>query len=164
MLYYYEMSVQKYNREELKKKYFSSKYTEVKQFLCDNWVTYNSRARIETKWWNKEKKAMKSKASDKALKKVEEKLVAQLEPSAEFLLWNITKAIELSAVKLKQMEEKWNINVKDLNTIRWMNRIQNNMPTTFVKSENENMNTERIEAIHIVVWANPIDNSKNELK
>jgi hypothetical protein len=32
-----------------------------------------------------------------------------------------------------------------------MNRIQNNMPTTFVKSENENMNTERIEAIHIVV-------------
>jgi hypothetical protein len=164
MLYYYEMSVQKYNREELKKKYFSSKYTEVKQFLCDNWVTYNSRARIETKWWNKEKKAMKSKASDKALKKVEEKLAAQLEPSAEFLLWNITKAIELSAVKLKQMEEKWNINVKDLNTIRWMNRIQNNMPTTFVKSENENMNTERIEAIHIVVWANPIDNSKNELK
>jgi hypothetical protein len=158
------MSVQKYNREELKKKYFSSKYTEVKQFLCDNWVTYNSRARIETKWWNKEKKAMKSKASDKALKKVEEKLAAQLEPSAEFLLWNITKAIELSAVKLKQMEEKWNINVKDLNTIRWMNRIQNNMPTTFVKSENENMNTERIEAIHIVVWANPIDNSKNELK
>lgn len=155
MLYYYEMSVQKYNREELKKKYFSSKYTEVKQFLCDNWVTYNSRARIETKWWNKEKKAMKSKASDKALKKVEEKLAAQLEPSAEFLLWNITKAIELSAVKLKQMEEKWNINVKDLNTIRWMNRIQNNMPTTFVKSENENMNTERIEAIHIVVWANP---------
>ena len=164
MLYYYEMSVQKYNREELKKKYFSSKYTEVKQFLCDNWVTYNSRARIETKWWNKEKKAMKSKASDKALKKVEEKLAAQLEPSAEFLLWNISKAIELSAVKLKQMEEKWNINVKDLNTIRWMNRIQNNMPTTFVKSENENMNTERIEAIHIVVWANPIDNSKNELK
>ena len=164
MLYYYEMSVQKYNREELKKKYFSSKYTEVKQFLCDNWVTYNSRARIETKWWNKEKKAMKSKASDKALKKVEEKLAAQLEPSAEFLLWNISKAIELSAVKLKQMEEKWNINVKDLNTIRWMNRIQNNMPTTFVKSENENMNTEIIEAIHIVVWANPIDNSKNELK
>ena len=111
-----------------------------------------------------EKKELKEKAADKAIKNVEEKLVSQLEPSAEFLLWNISKAIELSAVKLKQMEEKWNINVKDLNTIRWMNRIQNNMPTTFVKSENENMNTERIEAIHIVVWANPIDNSKNELK
>jgi hypothetical protein len=70
-------------------------------------------------------------------------------------LWNISKAIELSAVKLQQMEEKWTINVKDLNTIRWMNRIQNNMPTTYVKSENENMNIDRIEAIHIIVWPNP---------
>jgi hypothetical protein len=146
------MPAQKYNRDDLKKKFFSSKHAEVKSFLCANDVPYNSRTRFETKWWNKEKKAMKSKASDKALKKVEEKLAAQLEPSAEFLLWNITKAIELSAVKLKQMEEKWNINVKDLNTIWWMNRIQNNMPTTYVKSENDNMNTNRIEAIHIIVW------------
>jgi hypothetical protein len=146
------MPAQKYNRDDLKKKFFSSKHAEVKSFLCANDVPYNSRTRFETKWWNKEKKAMKSKASDKALKKVEEKLVAQLEPSAEFLLWNITKAIELSAVKLQQMEEKWNINVKDLNTIWWMNRIQNNMPTTYVKSENDNTNTNRIEAIHIIVW------------
>jgi len=146
------MPAQKYNRDDLKKKFFSSKHAEVKSFLCANDVPYNSRTRFETKWWNKEKKAMKSKASDKALKKVEEKLVAQLEPSAEFLLWNISKAIELSAVKLKQMEEKWTINVKDLNTIWWMNRIQNNMPTTYVKSENDNMNTNRIEAIHIIVW------------
>jgi hypothetical protein len=146
------MPAQKYNRDDLKKKFFSSKHAEVKSFLCANDVPYNSRTRFETKWWNKEKKAMKSKASDKALKKVEEKLVAQLEPSAEFLLWNISKAIELSAVKLQQMEEKWNINVKDLNTIWWMNRIQNNMPTTYVKSENDNMNTNRIEAIHIIVW------------
>lgn len=144
------MPAQKYNRDDLKKKFFSSKHAEVKSFLCANDVPYNSRTRFETKWWNKEKKAMKSKASDKALKKVEEKLVAQLEPSAEFLLWNISKAIELSAVKLQQMEEKWNINVKDLNTIWWMNRIQNNMPTTYVKSENENI--EKIEAIHIIVW------------
>jgi hypothetical protein len=146
------MPAQKYNRDDLKKKFFSSKHAEVKSFLCANDVPYNSRTRFETKWWNKEKKAMKSKASDKALKKVEEKLVAQLEPSAEFLLWNISKAIELSAVKLQQMEEKWNINVKDLNTIWWMNRIQNNMPTTYVKSENDNTNTNRIEAIHIIVW------------
>lgn len=164
MLYYYEMAVQKHYRADIKKKYLASKHTEVKSFINDIWMAYNSETRRRTKWWTKEKKELKEKAADKAIKNVEEKLVSQLEPSAEFLLWNISKAIELSAVKLKQMEEKWNINVKDLNTIRWMNRIQNNMPTTFVKSENENMNTERIEAIHIVVWANPIDNSKNELK
>lgn len=158
------MSVQKYNRAELKKKFISSKYNEVKSFLCANDVPYNSRTRFETKWWNKEKKAIKAKSADKAIKRVEKKLVDQLEPSAEFLLWNISKAIELSAVKLQQMEEKWTINVKDLNTIWWMNRIQNNMPTTYVKSENENTNTERVESIHIILWPNPIDNDKNELK
>ena len=41
------------------------------------------------------------------------------------------------------MEDKKNINTKDLSNIRAMNRIQNNMPTTYVKSENENI--ERIE-------------------
>lgn len=158
------MAVQKHNRAEIKKKYFSSKKTEVKSFIADIWMAYNSETRKRTKGWAKEKKELKEKATDKALKKIEDKLASQLEPSSEFLLWNISKAIELSAVKLQQMEEKWTINVKDLNTIRWMNRIQNNMPTTYVKSENENMNIDRIEAIHIIVWPNPIDSNKNTWK
>jgi len=149
------MPAQKHNRVELKKKYFSSKRIDVKSFINDIWMPYNSETRKRTKGWAKEKKELNVKATDKAIKKVEDKLVDQLEPSTEFLLWNISKAIELSAVKLQQMEQKWTINVKDLNTIRWMNRIQNNMPTTYVKSENENMNIDRIEAIHIIVWPNP---------
>jgi hypothetical protein len=68
---------------------------------------------------------LKAKATDKALKKFENRLSTQLEPSTEFLLGNITKAIELTKVKLDQMAEKGNINVKDLNTIWGMNRIQN---------------------------------------
>ena len=155
------MAAQKHNRAELKKKYFSSKKADVKGFIESLWGTYDWNCRRHTRWWAKEKKELKEKATDKALKKIEDKLASQLEPSSEFLLWNISKAIELSAVKLQQMEEKWTINVKDLNTIRWMNRIQNNMPTTYVKSENENMNIDRIEAIHIIVWPNPIDSNKN---
>ena len=127
--------------------------------LTFEWHTTRKQGR-ELKVGRKKRKNLK-KATDKALKKIEDKLASQLEPSSEFLLWNISKAIELSAVKLQQMEEKWTINVKDLNTIRWMNRIQNNMPTTYVKSENENMNIDRIEAIHIIVWPNPIDSNKN---
>ena len=69
------------------------------------------------KGWTKEKQALKQKATDRALKKVETKLANKLEPSTEFLLGNITKAIELTKVKLEQMEAKGNINVKDLNTI-----------------------------------------------
>lgn len=68
---------------------------------------------------------MKARSADKAIKKVENKLAEKLEPSTEFLLGNIAKAIELTKVKLEQMEQKGNINVKDLNTIRGMNRIQN---------------------------------------
>lgn len=106
---------------------------------------------------------MKSKAAEKALKKAEDKIAKELEPSTEFLLWNIKKAIELSWRKLDQMQEKDVINVKDLNTIRGMNRIQNNMPTTYVKSENENTNTERVQAIHIIVWPRKIDNQEQNL-
>jgi hypothetical protein len=59
-------------------------------------------------------------------------------------------------VKLDQMEQKWNINVKDLNTIRWMNRIQNWQPTTYVKEESDVNQNIRIEWIHIVMWWNNI--------
>ena len=79
----------------------------------------------------------------KALARQQEKLAKSLEVPAELCLANIKKSIELSAVKLQQMEDKKNINTKDLSNIRAMNRIQNNMPTTYVKSENENI--ERIE-------------------
>lgn len=161
------MAVQKrHNREWLKKEYIEWPIDTVWEFLVAKWVSkkvvISSRHREKTRWWAKERREIRAKAADKALKKAEDKIAKQLEPSAEFLLGNISKAIELSAVKLQQMEERWSINVRDLNTIRWMNRIQNNMPTTFVKSENENMNTERIEAIHIIVWANPIDSNKSK--
>lgn len=160
------MAVQKrHNREWLKKEYIEWDIETVWEFLVAKWVSkkvvINSKHRERTRGRAKERRLLRAKAAEKALKKAEDKIAKQLEPSAEFLLWNISKAIELSAVKLQQMEEKWTINVKDLNTIRWMNRIQNNMPTTYVKSENENMNIDRIEAIHIIVWPNPIDSNKN---
>ena len=111
-----------------------------------------------TKWWAKEKKELKAESAEKAIKQVWNKLSKQLEPSTEFLLGNIAKAIELSGRKLEQMEEKDNINVKDLNTIRGMNRIQNWKPTTYVKEESDVNQNVRIEWIHIIMWANPIEN------
>ena len=150
------MWVQKQDYSQLKKEFLASNYSEVKRFLCDKWVTYNARTRMETKWWSKEKKELKAKATEKAIKQVWNKLAKQLEPSTEFLLWNIAKAIELTKVKLDQMEQKWNINVKDLNTIRWMNRIQNWQPTTYVKEESDVNQNIRIEWIHIVMWWNNI--------
>ena len=157
------MPKQKRDYEKLKKEFMASKFTDVKSFIVDRWMTYNSCIRKNAKWWSEEKRDLKARATDKALKKVENKLASQLEPSSEFLLWNISKAIELTKVKLDQMESKWNISVKDLNTIRSMNRIQNWQPTTYVKEEQDVNQNVRIEWIHIILWPNNIDNKENDI-
>lgn len=158
------MPKQKRDFKALKKEFMASKCDEVKVFIenkLGEW-SWNWNMSRNTKWWAKEKKELKAKATDKALKKVEDKLAAKLEPSSEFLLWNINKAIELTARKLEQMEEKDTINVKDLNTIRSMNRIQNWQPTTYVKEESDVNQNVRIEWIHIIMWPNNIDNGEND--
>lgn len=157
------MWVIKYDLVKLKKEFMASEYSDVKSFLGSLGIAQKINT-MKTKWWSKEKRELKAKSADKALKQVENKLAKQLEPSTEFLLWNIAKAIELTKVKLDQMEAKGNINVKDLNTIRWMNRIQNWQPTTYVKEESDVNQNIRIEWIHIVMWGNPIDSSKNDKK
>ena len=158
------MPKQKRDYVALKKEFMQSKFTDLSSFIATKWVPYNRHTREHMKWWAKEKKELKARATDKALKKVENKLAEKLEPSTEFLLWNIAKAIELTKVKLDQMEQKGNINVKDLNTIRGMNRIQNWQPTTYVKEESEVNQNVRVEWIHIIMWGQPIekDNWENQ--
>ena len=158
------MPKQKRDYEALRKEFMSSKYTDVKQFIEDKWTRYNATRAKNTKWWAKEKKALKVRAADKAIAKVENKLAEKLEPSSEFLLWNINKAIELTARKLEQMEEKDNINVKDLNTIWSMNRIQNWQPTSYVKEDQEVNQKVVLTWIHIVLWKKPIDNEEDDEK
>lgn len=154
------MWVVKYDLVKLKKEFMASEYTSVQSFLRSKWIAEKINT-IKTRWWTKEKQELKAKAADKAIARVENKLAEKLEPSTEFLLWNINKAIELTARKLEQMEEKDAINVKDLNTIRSMNRIQNWQPTTYVKEESDVNQNVRIEWIHIIVWPNNIDNGEN---
>ena len=155
------MPKQKRDYEKLKKEFMASKYSDVKQFIEDKWTRYNATRAKNTKWWAKEKKELKVRAADKSINRVENKLAEKLEPSSEFLLWNINKAIELTSRKLEQMEEKDNINVKDLNTIRSMNRIQNWQPTTYVKEEQDVNHKVVLRSIHIVLWEKPIDNGES---
>ena len=160
------MPKQKYDFKALKKEFMASKCDEVKVFFenkLGKW-SWNWNMSRNTKWWAKEKKELKAESAEKAIKQVWNKLSKQLEPSTEFLLGNIAKAIELTKMKLDQMEKKWQINVKDLNTIRGMNRIQNWQPTTYVKEESEVNQNIRVEWIHIVMWPNPIDNEDDGLK
>lgn len=158
------MPKQKRDYEKLKKEFMTSKESELKVFFewkYGKW-SWNWTISKNTKWWANEKKELKAKATEKAMKKVETKLANKLEPSSEFLLWNINKAIELTARKLEQMEEKDSINVKDLTAIRSMNRIQNWQPTTYVKEESDVNQNVRIEWIHIIMWPNNIDSKEND--
>lgn len=156
------MPKQKHDYETLRSQFMSSKFTDVKSFILDKWMTYNAAIRMNAKWWAKEKREIKARAADKAIARVENKLAEKLEPSSEVLLWNINKAIKLTWRKLEQMEEKDNINVKDLNTIWSMNRIQNWQPTTYVKEE-QNVNQKVVLTwIHIVLWKKPIDNEESD--
>ena len=155
------MWVIKHDLAKLKHEYLTWDYPSVNSFLIQKWLKTKINWK-DLKWWTKEKQLLKAKATERALKKVETKLANKLEPSSEFLLWNINKAIELTARKLEQMEEKDSINVKDLNTIRSMNRIQNWQPTTYVKEESDVNQNVRIEWIHIIMWPNNIDNGEND--
>lgn len=154
------MWVQKIDFAQLKKEFMTSEFNEVRPFVNHKWLRYESINGKNFKWWNKEKKELKAKATEKALARAENKLAKQLEPSSEFLLWNIAKAIELSGRRLEQMEENDRINVKDLSTIRSMNRIQNWQPTTYVKEESDVNQNVRLEWIHIIIWANNIEKNK----
>ena len=158
------MPKQKRDFKALKKEFMASKCDEVKVFIENKLGkgSWNWNMSRNTKWWAKEKKELKAESAEKAIKQAWNKLSKQLEPSTEFLLWNITKAIELTKVKLDQMAEKGNINVKDLNTIWGMNRIQNWQPTTYVKEESDINQTVRMEWIHIIMWGNAIDSSKSD--
>lgn len=159
------MPKQKRDYEKLKKEFMASKESEVKVFFewkYGQWK-WNWTISKNTRWWTNEKKQIKAKAADKAIKKVETKLAEKLEPSAEFLLWNINKAIELTWRKLEQMAEKDVINVKDLNTIWSMNRIQNWQPTTYVKEENETTTNIKLEWIHIFMWPNNVSKWENNV-
>ena len=160
------MPKQKRDYKALKKEFMASKHLGVKSFFEEKFGECNRNWNMSknTKWWTKEKQQLKAKSAEKAIKRVENKLAEELEPSTEFLLWNITKAIELTKVKLDQMEAKWNINVKDLNTIRWMNRIQNWQPTTYVKEESDVNQNIRLEWIHIIMWGNISQWEKDEDK
>lgn len=155
------MWVQKYDLAKLKHEYITWEYESVNAFLIQKWLK-NKLSWKSVKWWTKEKQLLKAKATEKALARAENKLAKQLEPSSEFLLWNIAKAIELSGRRLEQMEENDRINVKDLSTIRSMNRIQNWQPTTYVKEESDVNQNVRLEWIHIIIWANNIDNKEND--
>lgn len=151
------MPKQKHDYNALKLEFFQSDIDEVKVFIehkYGKWKRSWSRAK-QTTGWSKEKQEYKNKILEKALMDNANKQAKWLEIPMEQL--SIAKKNAVIKV-IKQMMDK-DLDLVDLERTIKIIRTEMWLPTTY--SKNENMNTEKIEWIHIVMWWNLIDSNKN---
>ena len=141
------MPKQKYDYKQLKIDYFQSDYEDVKGFMESIWRSYDWNCRKQTRGWGKEKQAYKDKILAKALEKNALKQANELEVPIDTL----KKAKKKAIIKIINYLNK-ELNPSDMEKVVKMIKTELWEPTTY--SKNENMNTEKIEWIHIVMWGN----------
>jgi hypothetical protein len=141
----------KYDWNKLKLEFFKSDYDDVASFIektVGKKTANNSTLARNTKWWTKEKKDYKDSILEKALLLNANKQAKELEIPME-QLW-LAKRNAVIKVIQQMMNKDMDINelertIKIIRTEMWL-------PTTY--SKNENLNTDKIEWIHIVWWGN----------
>lgn len=148
----------KYDRPALKLEFMQSEIDEVQEFL--RWKfgekLAKSNMKNKCKWWTKEKQEMKEKILIKATQNVITKQAKELEIPME----QLTIAKKNAVVKVIQKMMNTDLDMSDLERSIKILRTEMWLPTTY--SKNENMNLEKIEWIHIVMWGNPIDSKEND--
>ena len=150
------MPKQKYDYNKIKMEFMQSDFDEVKWFIIDKWLIYNSWWTTRTKWWAKEKQKLKEKILAKATQNAINKQAKELEIPME----QLTIAKKNAVVKVIQKMMNKDLDLTDLERTIKIIRTEMGLPTTY--SKNENMNTEKIEGIHILMWGSIIDNGKND--
>lgn len=133
----------------LKLEFFKSDFDEVKAFITDKWLTYNSERTKRTKWRTKEKQERKKNIVEKALMKQAEKQANELSvPIEDLMKWK--KAVlqlllvQVSKfVKANQDKKDINIDVWDAEKILKMFKTELWEPATIWA--NYNMNASKVE-------------------
>ena len=133
----------------LKLEFFKSDFDEVKWFLSDKWVHYDSRRATRTKWRTKEKQERKKNIVEKALMKQAEKQANELSvPIEDLMKWK--KAVlqlllvQVSKfVKANQDKKDIDIDVWDAEKILKMFKTELWEPATIWA--NYNMNASKVE-------------------
>lgn len=150
------MAKQKRDYDKIKLEFMQSDFDEVKWFITDKWLRYSSEWAKRTKGWWKDKQKMKEKILAKATQNAINKHAKEIEIPME----QLTLAKKNAVVKVIQKMMNKDLDMQDLErTIRIL-RTEMWLPTTY--SKNENMNTEKIEWIHILMWGKLIDSSKSD--
>lgn len=141
------MQQTKYDYTALKLEYFKSEIDEIKSFRIDKGLTYSSRTREMTKGRGQEKQKRKDAIIQKALEKEKNRIANKLEIDPEDLFKTKKQAYELMKVKLNQYTKKINqakedgeeenvpINMKDLEKIRKVAKVELWEPTVVAKNE-----------------------------
>ena len=142
-----EMQQTKYDYTALKLEYFKSDIDEIKSFRIDKGLTYSSRTREMTKGRGQEKQKRKEAIIQKALEKEKNRIANKLEIDPEDLFKTKKQAYELMKVKLNQYTKKINqakevgeeenvpLNMKDLEKIRKVAKVELWEPTVVAKNE-----------------------------
>ena len=142
-----EMQQTKYDYTALKLEYFKSEIDEIKSFRIDKGLTYSSRTREMTKGRWQEKQKRKEAIIQKALEKEKNRIANKLEIDPEDLFKTKKQAYELMKVKLNQYTKKINqakelneeenvpLNMKDLEKIRKVAKVELWEPTIVAKNE-----------------------------
>lgn len=143
------MAKRKYDLAELKKEYLTWDFESVSAFIMQKWLKNKINGK-DFKWWDKDKKKLKEKALEKAIKKTVTKQANALEIPIE----QLSLAKKNAVVKVIQQMMNKDLNMHDLDrTIRIL-RTEMWLPVTYTKSEN--LNIEKVEWIHIIMWAQPV--------
>lgn len=129
---------QKYDYASLKQEFLKSDYLEVKAFITAKWLSYNSERNKRTRWWTKEKKAMKEKTAQKTIEKIIEKESTKLSQKID-----VDKLIRMKHdffdtidMAIDQMQNSDKVNMKDL--IAWLNAIKTELWETTQINQNKN--------------------------
>ena len=126
-----------YDRQALKLEFFQSDIDEVKSFLTDKKVTYNSVSRKYTKWWYNEKQEYKNKILEKALEKRAKEEAKNLEIPVDKLMKAKKAVIWLFMQKVEKelLQKDPNINVKEFDKILKIIKTELGEPTNISKTD-----------------------------
>lgn len=140
----------KYDWSALKLEFFQSDIDEAKVFMeakYGQWK-WNWTMNKNTRGWAKDKEDYKNKIMEKALLLNANKQAKELEIPME-QLW---MAKRNAVIKVIQLMMNKNMDINELERTIKIIRTEMWLPTTY--SKNENLNTDKIEWIHIVWWGN----------
>ena len=131
--------------------FLKSWYDEVKWFLSDKWVKYNSRRATRTKWRSKEKQELKQRIVEDTMKEIQKQQVSELQvPLEDLMKWKkaIIQLLLLQVWKyVKDSKwEDWTVNDVDVvNAEKILRMFKTELWEPNTIWANYNMNASKVE-------------------